>query len=66
MNNNHDIGQSFDKLLRRIFYVYGGCRATWNNDGSVVYKGQKMALVDFHRLVDASYDELSESINRIR
>ena len=62
MNSNHDIGQSFEVLKKFAFYVYGGCRATWNNDGSLEYKGQRMALVDFHRLVDQKYDSLEKSI----
>ena len=66
MNNNHDIGESFNKLLRSIFYEYGGVRAEMRNDGTVVYKGQPMGLVDFHRLVDEMYDNLSESINRLK
>ncbi len=63
--NNHDIGQSFDKLLRNIFYEYAGIRCELMNDGSVVYKGQPMALVDFHRLVDNKYDALESSIASI-
>ena len=60
--NNTDLGQAFETLKRNIFYSYGGVWAEMNNDGTVLYAGERMPLSRFHTLVDEKYDCLSNSI----
>ena len=64
MNNNHDIGQSFQKILGEMYYKYRGYRALRLPNGNVRLMLNEMTKEQFHAEVDGWHDMLQASIER--
>ena len=64
MTNNHDIGQSFNKLLGEMHYKYRGYRALRLPNGNVRLMLNEMTKEQFHAEVDGWHDMLQASIER--
>ena len=62
--NNHDIGESFNKLMQDVFYKYRGYRCEKLPNGNVRLMLNEMTKEQFHAEVDGWHDMLQASIER--